>query len=127
MADIKINNFQMKIQNLNFLVGSELTSYWGITIRTLELSRNVMVFSPNHYLITILSENLDSYYHLPTSTQSTQRISTPVLYRGLLYGRIFYMWWLDWTNEHVYRSGPLTLSWFLSLTMYPRHCKYCAV
>ncbi len=63
---------------------------------------------------------------LPTSTWPTQRISIPVLYGGLLCDRISCMWWWDWTTEHFCRSGPLILSWFLSLTLLPRHDVYCA-
>ena len=63
---------------------------------------------------------------LPTSTRPTQRISNFFLYGGLLYDIIFCMWWWYWTIELFYVLGPQTSSWFLSLTMQPRHCEYCA-
>ena len=73
------------------------------------------------------SRSIIGYYHLPTSTQPTQRISTAVLYGGLLCDTISCMWWWDWTTEHICRSRPLTLSGFLSLTMQPRHYVYCSI
>ena len=85
------------------------------------------IFTKSVTWLWFQSRSIISYYHLPTSTWHTQQISTSILYGELLCDRISYMWWWDWTTEHVCIYGPLILSLFLSLTMQPRHCEYSAV
>ena len=117
-------DFQLEIQKLNYQ-GEKSHHFLGKVEKTWIKKYNG-IFTKSVTWLQFQSRSIIGYYHLPTSTRPTQRISIFILYGGLLYDRIFCMWWWDWTIEHVYIFGPQTSSWFQSLTMQPRHCEYCA-
>ena len=79
-----------KFKNLNFPMGNNLTSYWGITNRTPWVNKkyNGVVAK----LLPYWDFNQEVFWliPLPTSTLSTQRISIPVLYGGLPSNIIFF-------------------------------------
>ena len=101
------------------LIGNIVGKFW--------IKKYNGIFTKSITWLQFQSRSIIGYYHLPTSTWPTQRTSTPILYGGLLFGRIFCMWWWDGTIELVYRSRPQTFCWSLSLTMQVRHHVYCGV
>ena len=118
-------DFQLEIQKLNYQ-GEKSHHFLGKVEKTWIKKYNG-IFTKIVTWLQFQSRSIIGYYHLPTSTRPTQRISNTVLYGGLLCDRISCIWWWDWPTEHVCRYRPLTLSKFLSLTMQPRHYVYCAV
>ena len=89
----------------------------GIMLRTPKL-RNTKLFSLNCYRIANSIKKCIGYYHLPTSNLQL---------RGFLSSSCMEDYLVIEFPVYGGEIGPLTLSWFLSLTMQPRYYMYCAV